>query len=211
MRGGGDPILYQHLFWLFGHPEVYILILPAWGIVTDLLSFFARKPAFGYRVTVWSLIAVVILSRVVYGHHMFTTGMSPLLGESFMVLTMIISVPTVAAVPQLAGDAVARRHRGCTTPMLFCVGLVFIFGIGGLTGLYLADISPTMYLHDTYFVVGHFHLIMAAALLMASFAAVYFWFPKMFGRMMSERLGKLHFWLTFVALNVVFIGQLLIG
>ena len=210
IRAGGDPILYQHLFWLFGHPEVYILILPAWGIVSDLLSFFARKPAFGYRVTVWSLIGVVILSCVVYGHHMFTTGMSPLLGESFMLLTMIISVPTSLLFLNWLGT-LWRGAARMTTPMLFCVGLVFTFGIGGLTGLYLADIVADQYLHDTYFVVGHFHLIMAAALLMASFAAVYFWFPKMFGRMMSERLGKLHFWPTFLALNVVFIGQLLIG
>ena len=210
MRAGGDPILYQHLFWLFGHPEVYILILPAWGIVSDLLSFFARKPAFGYRVTVWALIGVVILSCVVYGHHMFTTGMSPLLGESFMLLTMIISVPTSLLFLNWLGT-LWRGALRMTTPMLFCVGLVFTFGIGGLTGLYLADIVADQYLHDTYFVVGHFHLIMAAALLMASFAATYFWFPKMFGRMMSERLGKLHFWPTFLALNVVFIGQLAIG
>ena len=210
MRAGGDPILYQHLFWLFGHPEVYILILPAWGIVSDLLSFFARKPAFGYRVTVWALIGVVILSCVVYGHHMFTTGMSPLLGESFMLLTMIISVPTSLLFLNWLGT-LWRGALRMTTPMLFCAGLVFTFGIGGLTGLYLADIVADQYLHDTYFVVGHFHLIMAAALLMASFAATYFWFPKMFGRMMSERLGKLHFWPTFLALNVVFIGQLLIG
>jgi cytochrome c oxidase subunit 1 len=210
IRAGGDPILYQHLFWLFGHPEVYILILPAWGIVSDLLSFFARKPAFGYRVTVWSLIGIVVLSCIVYGHHMFTTGMSPLLGESFMLLTMIISVPTSLLFLNWLGT-LWRGSLRMTTPMLFCVGLVFTFGIGGLTGLYLADIVADQYLHDTYFVVGHFHLIMAAALLMASFAAVYFWFPKMFGRMMSERLGKLHFWPTFLALNVVFGGQLLIG
>jgi cytochrome c oxidase subunit 1 len=210
VRPGGDPILYQHMFWLFGHPEVYILIIPAWGIVTDLLSFFARKPAFGYRVTIVSLIAIVVLSAVVYGHHMFTTGMSPLLGESFMVLTMIISVPTSLLFLNWLGT-LWRGAARMTTPMLFCVGLVFTFGIGGLTGLYLADVTADMYLHDTYFVVGHFHLIMAAALLMASFAAVYFWFPKMFGRMMSERLGKLHFWPTFVTLNAVFIGQLLLG
>jgi cytochrome c oxidase subunit I len=207
---GGDPILYQHLFWLFGHPEVYILIIPAWGIVGDLLSFFARKPAFGYRVTVYSLIGVVILSTVVYGHHMFTTGMSPLLGESFMVLTMIISVPTALLYLNWLGT-LWRGALRMSTPMLFCLGLVFTFGVGGLTGLYLADVVADMYLHDTYFVVGHFHLIMAAALLLASFAAVYFWFPKMFGRMMSERLGKLHFWPTFVSLNLVFMGQLLIG
>jgi cytochrome c oxidase subunit 1 len=210
VRGGGDPVLYQHLFWLFGHPEVYILILPAWGIVTDLLSFFARKPAFGYRVTVGSLIAVVGLSAVVYGHHMFATGMSPLLGESFMLLTMIISVPTAFLFINWLGT-LWRGAMRLQTPMLFCLGLVFTFGIGGLTGLYLADIVSDLYLHDTYFVVGHFHLIMAAALLLASFAAIYFWFPKMFGRMMSERLGKLHFWPTFLSLNLVFIGQLLIG
>jgi cytochrome c oxidase subunit 1 len=207
---GGDPILYQHLFWLFGHPEVYILILPAWGIVGDLLAFFARKPVFGYRVTVGALIGVVVLSTVVYGHHMFTTGMSPLLGESFMLLTMIISVPTSLIVLSWLGTLWRGAIR-MATPMLFCLGMVFTFGIGGLTGLYLADITADMYLHDTYFVVGHFHLIMASALLMSLFAAIYFWFPKMFGRMMSEGLGKLHFWLTFVPLNLVFMGQLVIG
>jgi cytochrome c oxidase subunit 1 len=207
---GGDPILYQHLFWLFGHPEVYILILPAWGIVGDLLSFFARKPLYGYRVTVGALIGVVVLSTVVYGHHMFTTGMSPLLGESFMLLTMIISVPTSLIVLSWLGT-IWRGALRMQTPMLFCLGMVFTFGIGGLTGLYLADITADIYLHDTYFVVGHFHLIMASALLLSLFAATYFWFPKMFGRMMSEGLGKLHFWLTFVPLNVVFIGQLVIG
>ncbi len=207
---GGDPILYQHLFWLFGHPEVYILILPAWGIVGDLLAFFARKPVFGYRVTVGALVGVVVLSTVVYGHHMFTTGMSPLLGESFMLLTMIISVPTSLIVLSWLGTLWRGAIR-MQTPMLFCLGMVFTFGVGGLTGLYLADITADLYLHDTYFVVGHFHLIMASALLMSLFAAVYFWFPKMFGRMMSEGLGKLHFWLTFVPVNLVFMGQLVIG
>ena len=210
IRGGGDPILYQHLFWLFGHPEVYILILPAWGIVSDLLSFFARKPAFGYRVTVWSMIAVVALSALVYGHHMFVTGMSPMLGESFMLLTMIISVPAVILFFNWLGT-IWRGAMRRTTPMLFALGLVFTFGIGGLTGLFLADIETDVYLHDTFFVVGHFHLIMAAAVLLASFAAIDYWFPKMFGRMMNGPLGKLHFWLTILSLNVVFCGQLLIG
>ena len=210
IKGGGDPILYQHLFWLFGHPEVYILILPAWGIVSDVLSFFARKPAFGYRVTVWSMIAIVVLSALVYGHHMFVTGMSPMLGESFMLLTMIISVPAVLLVFNWLGT-IWRGAMRTHTPMLFALGLIFTFGIGGLTGLFLADITADMYLHDTYFVVGHFHLIMAAAVLLASFAAIHYWFPKMFGRMMNETLGKLHFWLTIVSLNLVFCGQLLIG
>ncbi|HVR62264.1 MAG TPA: cbb3-type cytochrome c oxidase subunit I [Polyangia bacterium] len=210
IKGGGDPILYQHLFWIFGHPEVYILILPAWGIVSDLLSFFARKPAYGYRVTVWSMIAITALSAVVYGHHMFVTGMSPMLGESFMLLTMIISVPAVLLFLNWLGT-IWRGAMRARTPMLFCLGLVFTFGLGGLTGLFLADITADIYLHDTYFVVGHFHLIMAAAVLLAAFAAIYFWFPKMFGRMMNEPLGKLHFWLTIVPLNLVFGGQLLIG
>jgi cytochrome c oxidase subunit 1 len=210
VKGGGDPILYQHLFWLFGHPEVYILILPAWGIVSDLLSFFARKPAFGYKVTVWSLVAITVLSAVVYGHHMFVTGMSPMLGESFMLLTMIISVPAVLLFLNWLGT-IWRGASRMTTPMLFSLGLVFTFGLGGLTGLFLADIVTDMYLHDTYFVVGHFHLIMSAALLLAVFAAIYFWFPKMFGRMMNETLGKIHFWITVVTLNVVFCSMLALG
>jgi cytochrome c oxidase subunit 1 len=210
IKGGGDPILYQHLFWLFGHPEVYILILPAWGIVSDLLSFFARKPAYGYRVTVGAFVAVTTLSSLVYGHHMFVTGMSPLLGESFMVLTMIISVPAVIIFLNWLGT-LWRGAMRFDAPMLYCLGLVFTFAIGGLTGLFLADIVADMYLHDTYFVVGHFHLIMAAAVLLAIFAGIHFWFPKMFGRMMNEPLGKLHFWLTVIPLNLVFGGQLVIG
>jgi cytochrome c oxidase subunit 1 len=210
IKGGGDPILYQHLFWIFGHPEVYILILPAWGIVSDLLSFFARKPAFGYRVTVWSMITIVILSSVIYGHHMFTTGMSPMLGESFMLLTMIISVPAVLLFLNWLGT-IWRGSSRMSSPMLFSLGLVFTFGSGGLTGLFLADIVTDMYLHDTFFVVGHFHLIMAAAVLLASFAAIHYWFPKMFGRMMHEGAAKVHFWLTIVTLNLVFGGQLVIG
>jgi cytochrome c oxidase subunit 1 len=210
VQGGGDPILYQHLFWIFGHPEVYILILPAWGITGDLLAFFARKPAYGYRVTVWSLIAIVVLSAVVYGHHMFVTGMSPLLGESFMVLTMIISVPSVILGVGWLGT-IWRGALRLTTPMLFALGLVFVFGIGGFTGLFLADVLTDVYLHDTFFVVGHFHLTMSAAVLLGAFAAIYFWFPKMFGRMMNEPLGKLHFALTLVTVLVTFGLQLVLG
>ena len=200
---GGDPILYPHLFWIFGHPEVYILILPAWGVVSDLLSFFARKPAFGYRVSVGAMSAVTILSALVYGHHMFTTGLSAMLGESFMLLTMIISVPAEI----LFFNWLHTLWRGSlrlTTPMLFSIGVIFVFGLGGLTGLYLATISTDIFLHDTYFVVGHFHLTMAASALFGTFAGIYFWFPKLFGRMMSERLGKLHFWLTIIPLTLVF-------
>jgi cytochrome c oxidase subunit I len=202
--------LYQHLFWIFGHPEVYILILPAWGIASDLLSFFARKPAYGYKVTVWSLIAIVILSGVVYGHHMFVTGMSPMLGESFMLLTMIISVPAVMMGVGWLGT-VWRGALRLTTPMLFALGLVFVFGLGGFTGLFLADILADVYLHDTFFVVGHFHLTMSAAVLLGAFAAIYFWFPKMFGRMLNEPLGKAHFALTLSTIIITFGGQLLLG
>jgi len=201
--GGGDPILYQHLFWIFGHPEVYILILPAWGFISDFLSFFARKPAFGYRVTVGAMLAVTVLSAVVYGHHMFTTGLSPMLGESFMLLTMIISVPGEILFFNWL-HTIWRGSLRMTTTMLFSLGTVFVFGLGGLTGLYLATISTDIFLHDTYFVVGHFHLTMAASALFGAFAAVFFWFPKMFGRMLDERLGKLHFYTTIVPLTIVF-------
>ncbi len=207
---GGDPILYQHLFWIFGHPEVYILILPAWGIVADLLSFFARKPAFGYKVTVGAMFAVTVLSAVVYGHHMFTTGMYAMLGESFMLLTMIISVPGEILFFNWL-HTIWRGSLRLTTSMLFALGVIFVFGLGGLTGLYLATISTDIFLHDTYFVVGHFHLTMAASALFGAFGATYFFFPKMFGRMMSEKLGKLHFWLTIVPLTVVFCTMFISG
>ncbi len=210
VKAGGDPVLYQHLFWIFGHPEVYILILPAWGIVGDLLSFFSRKPAYGYRITVGSLIAIEILSGVVYGHHMFTTGLSPLLGQGFMLLTMIISVPSVLLGVGWLGT-LWRGSIRLTTPMLFALGLVFVFGVGGFTGLFLADVLSDVYLHDTYFVVGHFHLTMSAAVLMGAFAAIHFWFPKMFGRMLDERLGQVHFAITFVTLLTTFGLQLVLG
>jgi cytochrome c oxidase subunit 1 len=207
---GGDPILYQHLFWIFGHPEVYILILPAWGLVSDLLSFFARKPAFGYKVTVGAMFAVTLLSAVVYGHHMFTTGLSAMLGESFMLLTMIISVPGEILFFNWL-HTIWRGSLRLTSPMLFSMGVIFVFGLGGLTGLYLATISTDIFLHDTYFVVGHFHLTMAASSLFGAFAAIYFFFPKMFGRMMSEKLGKIHFWATFIPLTVVFCTMFISG
>ncbi len=201
--GGGDPILYQHLFWIFGHPEVYILILPAWGIIGDLLSFFARKPAFGYRTQVGAMFAVTLLSAVVYGHHMFTTGMSAMLGESFMLLTMIISVPAEILFFCWL-HTIWKGSLRLTTPMLFSIGVIFVFGLGGLTGIYCATIGTDIFLHDTYFVVGHFHLTMAASALFSVFAGIYFWFPKMFARQMSERLGKAHFWLTVIPLTYVF-------
>jgi cytochrome c oxidase subunit 1 len=210
VRGGGDPILFQHLFWIFGHPEVYILILPVWGIVSDLLSFFARKPASWYKGSVWAMGAVTVLSAVVYGHHMYITGMSPMLGQSFMLLTLAISVPAMILFINWL-MTIWRGSINLTVPMLFAMGMVFVFGAGGLTGLYLADISLDLYLHDTMFVVGHFHLTMAAASFLGSFAAIYYWFPKMFGRNMNDSLGKLHFWGSVIFITLVFTGQLIVG
>lgn len=208
--GSGDPILFQHVFWIFGHPEVYILILPAWGIVSDLLSFFARKPAFGAKSTALSMTAITVLSTLVYGHHMYTTQMSPLLTQTFMMLTMTISIPSAVFFANWLGTIWKGSIR-FQTPMLFSLGVVFVFGLGGLTGLYLATVTTDLYLHDTYFVVGHFHYTMAASVLLGGFAATYFWFPKMFGRMMHEGLGKIHFWITMAGLNGVFMGMMVIG
>jgi cytochrome c oxidase subunit 1 len=210
VKGGGDPILFQHLFWIFGHPEVYILILPAWGIVADLLSFFSRKPANWYKGTVFAMVAVTVLSAVVYGHHMFQTGMNPLLGQGFTTLTLIISVPAEL----LFLNWLRTIYKGSvrlTVPMLFALSMVFVFGLGGLTGLYLGAAAPDIYLHDTMFVVGHFHFTMAAASFLASLAGIYYWYPKMFGRMMNPTLGKIHFWISSVGITLVFGGQLLVG
>ena len=208
--GGGDPILYQHLFWIFGHPEVYILILPAWGIIGDVISFFSRKPAHWYRGTVYSLVAVTLLSGTVYAHHMFVAGIRPMLGKAFMATTMSISLPAEI----LALNWINTMWRGSirlTAPMLFALGTVFVFGVGGLTGLYLAAVATDIYLHDTLWVVGHFHLIMASATFLASFCGIYFWYPKMFGRKMNETLGRWHAVLSTVLLFLVFGGMLMAG
>ncbi|MBL8013716.1 MAG: cbb3-type cytochrome c oxidase subunit I [Candidatus Omnitrophica bacterium] len=207
---GGDPLLYQHVFWLFGHPEVYILILPVWGVVSDLLSTFSRKPAFGYRVTVICMATVTVLSSLVWGHHMYVAGMSPLLGKSFMFLTLLISLPTSIFFLNWLGTMWKGALR-FEVPMLFTMSVVFVFGLGGLTGLYMGVITSDMYLHDSMFLVGHFHYTLAASVLMGSYAATYYWFPKMFGRQMSSFWGKVHFWITFLALNYVFFNMLGVG
>jgi cytochrome c oxidase subunit 1 len=207
---GGDPLLFQHLFWIFGHPEVYILILPAWGVVGDILSFFARKPAYWYRGTVGAMVGVTILSGVVYGHHMYTTGMSPLLGLGFEVLTLAISVPAVILFVNWL-MTIWKGSIRLSSPMLYALGVVFVFGLGGLTGLPLGTISTDLYLHDTMYVVGHFHLTMASATYLASFAAISFWFPKMFGKKLDEGLGRAHFWTSLVFITTVFIGQIICG
>ncbi len=206
----GQPLLYQHIFWAFGHPEVYILILPVWGMVSDLLSTFSRKPAFGYKLTALSMCLITLLSAVVWGHHMFISGMSPAMGKTFQSLTMLISIPSsVFFFNWLA--TLWRGNLRFTTPMLYCIGVIFVFAIGGLTGILLASRTMDIYLHGTYFVVAHFHYTMAMSVFLGSFAAVYFWFPKIFGRMMNETLGKIHFWITFIAVNVVFLVMFRVG
>ncbi len=209
-NGSGDPVLFQHVFWIFGHPEVYILILPAWGIVSDLLSFFARKPAFAAKTTALCMICITALSTLVYGHHMFTTQMSPLLTQTFMTLTMTISIPSAIFFTNWLGTIWKGSIR-LDSPMLFALGVVFVFGLGGLTGLYLATVTTDIYLHDTYFVVGHFHYTMAASVLLGGFAAIYFWMPKMFGVKMNESLAKWHFWLSMIGINGIFMGMMIVG
>ena len=207
---GGSPLLWQHLFWFLGHPEVYVLILPALGVACDILPAFTRKPIFGYRIQVWCLIAVGVLSMVVWGHHMFVSGMSPFSGEYFTLATLTITVPmTIFGVNMLASLSGARLLL--RTPMLFALGVIALFGSGGLGGLFLGNATANMQLHDTYFVVGHFHLMIGGVTMLGTFGAIYFWFPKMFGRMMSERLGKVHFWFTFVPFFTLFFMQHFLG
>jgi cytochrome c oxidase subunit 1 len=208
--GHGDPILYQHLFWIFGHPEVYILILPVWGIVGDLVAFFARKPAFWYRGSVLAMLSVASMSALVYGHHMFRAGLEPMIGAGFEILTLAISAPaTVLFVNWLA--TLWRGALRLTLPMLYALGTIAVLGLGGLSGLFLGSITVDIYLHDTMWVVGHFHLIMATATLLGSFAAIHFWFPKMTGRHLGERLGRIHFWGTLITAVAAFGGMLVAG
>ncbi len=207
---GGSPLLWQHLFWFLGHPEVYVLILPALGIACDILPAFTRKPVFGYRSSVWCLVAVGSLSMIVWGHHMFVSGMSPFTGEYFSLVTLTITVPmTIFGVNMLASLWGAKLHF--RTPLLFALGVIALFGSGGFGGLFLGNATADMQLHDTYFVVGHFHLMIGGVTLLGTFGAIYFWFPKMFGRMMSETLGRLHFWLTFAPFFTIFFMQHFLG
>ncbi|RNL55064.1 cytochrome c oxidase subunit I [Pedobacter jejuensis] len=200
---GGSPILWQHLFWFLGHPEVYIVIMPALGISSEVISVNSRKPIFGYHAMVYSLIGITVLSFIVWGHHMFVTGMNPLLGGVFMITTLIIAVPS--AVKTFNYLATLWRGNIRFTPgMLFAIGLVSFFISGGLTGIFLGNASLDINLHDTYFVVAHFHLVMGSAAIFGMLAGVYHWYPKMFGRMMNAKLGYLHFWLTFIAAYLVF-------
>src|SRR5205807_2932357 len=186
---GGSPLLWQHLFWFFGHPEVYIAILPGMGVTSQVLSVFARKPIFGYRAMVYAMLGIGFLGFMVWGHHMFMSGMSPYSAFAFSLLTMAIGVPSAIKTFNWLGTLYKGRIR-FYSPMLFAIGFVSLFVSGGLSGPFLAQPTLDIPLHDTYFVVGHFHLIMGVAAIFGIFAATYYWFPKMFGRMMNEGLGK---------------------
>ena len=209
--GGGDPVLFQHVFWFFGHPEVYILMLPAFGVFSQIIPTFARKPLFGYTSMVYATATIAFLSFIVWAHHMYTVGM-PMAGELFfMYATMLIAVPTGVKV----FNWVATMWRGSMTfetPMLCAIGVVFTFTIGGLSGLMLAITPADFQYHDTYFVVAHFHYVMIGGSVFALFGAVtYYWLPKWTGHMYDERLGKWHFWLTMIGFNLTFFPQHFLG
>jgi cytochrome c oxidase subunit 1 len=207
---GGSPILWQHLFWFFGHPEVYIAILPGMGATSHILSTFARKPVFGYRAMVFAIFAIGLLGFFVWGHHMFISGMSPYSAMTFSILTLSIGVPSAVKTFNWLGTLWGAKIR-FHTPMLFAIGFVSLFVAGGITGLVLGQTSLDLPMHDTYFVPAHFHLVMGVASIFGMFAAIYFWFPKMFGRFMHEGLGKLHFWITFVGVYCIFVPMHTMG
>jgi cytochrome c oxidase subunit 1 len=208
--GGGDPVMFQHIFWFFGHPEVYIMILPAFGVVSEILPTFSRKPLFGYASMVYATATIAFLSFIVWAHHMFTVGM-PLQGELFfMYATMLISVPTGVKV----FNWVSTMWRGSMTfetPMLFAIGFVVMFTIGGLSGLMLAITAADFQYHDTYFVVAHFHYVLVPGSVFALMAATYYWLPKFSGNMYSEKWGKIHFWSSAIFVNVLFFPQHYLG
>ena len=209
-NSGGSPILFQHLFWFLGHPEVYIVILPALGITSEIISTNSRKPIFGYMAMIGALIAITLLSFVVWAHHMFVTGMNPFLGSVFVLLTFIIAVPSAVKVFNYL-TTLWRGNIIFTPAMLFSIGLVSFFITGGVTGLFLGNAALDIQLHDTYFVVAHFHIVMGSAAFFGMVAGVYHWFPKMFGRMMDARLGYIHFWMSFVGIYSVFFPMHYIG
>jgi cytochrome c oxidase subunit 1 len=207
---GGSPILWQHLFWFFGHPEVYIVALPAFGIVSDLISTHARKNIFGYRMMVWAILAIGVLSFIVWGHHMYVSGMNPGFGFFFATTTLVIAVPTAIKVY----NWVLTLWRGdihLNVPMLFALGFIITFLIGGFSGLFLGNVSVDVPLSGTMFVVAHFHMVMGVAPLLVIFGAIYHWYPKVTGRMLNETLGKLHFWVTFIGTYAIFFPMHYVG
>jgi cytochrome c oxidase subunit 1 len=209
-RTGGSPVLWQHLFWFLGHPEVYIILLPALGITSEVIATNSRKPIFGYRAMIGSILAIAILSFIVWGHHMFITGMNPFLGSVFMLGTLIIAVPSaVKTFNYLA--TLWKGNLRLTPAMMFAIGLVSFFITGGLTGIWLGNAALDINLHDTYFVVAHFHLVMGSAAIFGMMSGIYHWYPKMFRRKMNETLGQIHFWLTLIAAYCVFFPMHFMG
>jgi cytochrome c oxidase subunit I len=208
--GGGEPLLWQHLFWFFGHPEVYIMILPAMGMASDVIATFSRKPIFGYRAMAYAMVAIAFLSWLVWGHHMFQSGMDPALGTGFMLTTMVIAVPSAIKTFNWLGT-LYKGNIHYTTAMLNALSFVAMFVIGGLSGIFMACTPVDMYIHDTYFIVAHIHYVLFGGSLFGVFAGVTYWYPKMFGRMMNETLGKIHFWITFVAFNCTFFPMHILG
>ena len=200
---GGSPVLFQHLFWFFGHPEVYIVALPAFGIVSDLLSTHARKTIFGYRMMVWAIVAIGALSFIVWAHHMYVSGMNPYFGFFFATTTLIIAVPTAIKVYNWV-LTLWRGNIRLNVPMLFAIGFVFTFINGGLTGLFLGNVTVDLPLSDTYFVVAHFHMVMAVSPILVVFGAIYHWYPKITGKMLDDGLGKVHFWITFLGTYAIY-------
>ena len=200
---GGSPILYQHLFWFLGHPEVYIIMLPAMGMASEILSTHSRKPIFGYLAMVLSIIGITVLAFLVWAHHMFVTGMSPFLGGVFVLLTLLIAIPSAVKVFNWL-TTIWKGNIRFTVPMLFALGFVSLFISGGLTGLFLGNSALDIHLHDTYFVVAHFHIVMGISAFFGMFAGIYHWYPKMYGRFMNNTLGYIHFFVTFIGSYVIF-------
>jgi len=208
--GGGEPLLWQHLFWFFGHPEVYIMILPAMGITSEMLAVFSRKPIFGYRAMAYAMAAIAFLSWIVWGHHMFQSGMNPALGTSFMLTTMVIGVPSAIKTFNWLGT-LYKGNIHYTAAMLNALSFVAMFVIGGLSGIFMACTPVDMYIHDTYFIVAHIHYVLFGGSLFGVFAGITYWYPKMFGRLMNEAIGKVHFWITFISFNCTFFPMHILG